>query len=265
MMNRFEETFKNLKEKQEGALSVFLTAGYPDLSTTSKLIDTVIEAGADIIELGVPFSDPLADGKTIQESSYVALKNDVNLENCFSLVNNLRKSNKKTPIVLMGYYNPFLNYGISNLIKNSLENGVDGFIVPDLPIEEASPLLAACYAKNISYIPLIAPTSSKERIKSAVEVASGFIYCVSLTGVTGARQSVDSEVNSIVMNIRKFTDLPVLVGFGISTAKHVLKIKEFADGVVVGSAVVNILKEKEKDFKSIYTFVQSLKIELKGT
>ena len=264
-MNRFEETFKTLKQKQEGALSVFLTAGYPDLSTTSKLIDTVIEAGADIIELGVPFSDPLADGKTIQESSYVALTNEnINLENCFSLVNNVRKTNKKTPIVLMGYYNPFLNYGISNLIKKSLLNGVDGFIVPDLPIEEASPLLAACYAKNISYIPLIAPTSSKERIKSAVEVASGFIYCVSLTGVTGARQSVDSEVNAIVMNIKEFTDLPVLVGFGISTAKHVVKIKQFADGVVVGSAVVNILKEKEKNLESIYNFVQSLKIELKG-
>ena len=124
MMNRFEETFKTLKQKQEGALSVFLTAGYPDLSTTSKLIDTVIEAGADIIELGVPFSDPLADGKTIQESSYVALTNEnINLENCFSLVNNVRKTNKKTPIVLMGYYNPFLNYGISNLIKKSLLNG----------------------------------------------------------------------------------------------------------------------------------------------
>jgi tryptophan synthase alpha chain len=241
MANRIDTTMQRLKEEGQTALVPFITVGFPDLDTSESLAQTILESGADMLELGIPFSDPLAEGPTIQMTSYRALENGVNLGTCLETLRNLRKKGVDAPLIFMGYYNPYLRYGIERFLQEAEDSGLDGVIVPDLPTEESAEFREACSSHGIHVIPLLAPTSPDARIAEACKGAGGFIYCVSLTGVTGARQSLSSGLSDLVGRIRQHTDLPVIVGFGISQKEHIQEIGKFADGAVVGSALLDAI------------------------
>ena len=243
MAGRIQQEFNRIRASGRKALIPYLTVGFPDLETTVSLVETVVEAGADLVELGVPFSDPLADGVTIQRSTLHALRSGVTLDDCLAVVRKLRSRGVRIPIILMGYYNPILHYGLEEFTQAALQSEVDGLIVVDLPTEESWPLREACREKRISMIPLLAPTSTDERIAAACQHAEGFIYCVSLTGVTGARGELTSGVPELVRRARQHTDLPVVVGFGVSKREHVEAIETYADGVAVGSAIIDVLEQ----------------------
>ena len=233
--------FARAKAEGRTALIPFVTVGYPNLALTEQLVPALVRGGADIVELGVPFSDPLADGTTVQRTSHVALMNGVRLADCLAIAKRLRTTHDvQVPLVLMGYYNPILQYGPARFAADAKAAGVDGFIVPDLPTEESDELLAACRAHDRDLIFLLAPTSTDERIAAVAERASGFIYCVSLTGVTGARQSLP-DLSAYAARVRRHTDLPLAVGFGISSAESVRQVGAVADGAVFASGMINHL------------------------
>jgi len=260
-MNRIDAKFKELKRKNKKAFIAFITAGYPNLNTTEKLILEFSRIGVDIIELGVPFSDPLADGPIIQESSQEALKKNVHLVDILNLVKRVRKI-VDTPICLMTYYNPIFCFGEERFCRKSKEAGVDGVIIPDLPPEEAHLFIKYLKKSGIDIICFLSPTSSLERIKLISKVSKGFIYYVSLTGVTGPRQNLPQDLINKVKLIKKYTAKPVCVGFGISNAYQVKQISRIADGVIVGSAIVKKIKEniaRPNLIKRVSNFVKSLK------
>ncbi|MBM3945226.1 MAG: tryptophan synthase subunit alpha, partial [SAR202 cluster bacterium] len=234
------------KAEKRTALAPFVTVGFPDVETSVALAKTVIDAGADALELGVPFSDPLADGPTIQKTSAVALEQGVSVQTCLDVVRRLRADGVQSPLVLMGYYNPFLKYGLERFVRDAADAGVDGFIIPDLSSEESGPFLKLCEARGMHLIPLLAPTSTDERIEKACKAAKGFIYCVSVTGVTGARTQLSSGVKDLVSRVKRYTKLPVLVGFGVSRPEHVKAIGEYADGAVVASALLDAVGKAPK-------------------
>ena len=241
-MSRIANTIEDLKKKGERVFIPFMTAGYPTPEESLPLIEAMVDGGADMIELGVPFSDPLADGPTIQETSQIALANGVTVDRCFDLVKAARDSGVKVPILLMGYINPFLSYGVSQLAKKAKEVGVDGFIIPDLPPSEARPWRVAMQEQGVDLIQFVAPTTKPNRIEAALSEASGFIYCVAVTGVTGARDSVDAGFAQFIKKIREKTSLPLVAGFGISTPDHVKTICESADGAIVASALIKAIR-----------------------
>ena len=234
-----KSVFTACKTENRAALMPFFTAGYPDLETSDTLLDAAVAGGADLIELGVPFSDPLADGATIQHTSQVALDNGTTLADCFDIAHRFRERGHTTPIVFMGYTNPFLQYGPEALADAAVANGVNGFIIPDLPIEESEEFRAPLRTRDLDLIFLIAPTSTDARIKDAASRASGFIYCVALTGVTGARSELADDLSDYIARIRSHTDLPLAIGFGISRPDHVRQAAALADGVIVASALIN--------------------------
>ncbi len=236
-MNRIDSKFRELKKKGKKAFIAFITAGDPNLTATQQLVLNFEHAGVDIVELGVPFSDPLADGLTIQASSQRALQKGVTLEKIFSLVKKIRESSE-IPIALMTYYNPVFYYGEERFLTQAEQSGVDGLIIPDLPPEEARNLIQSARKKNISLVFFISPTTTKQRMKHIIKASSGFIYYVSLTGVTGAREGIAPLILKQVSLVKKMTKKPVCVGFGISTPEQVKKISQIADGVIVGSAIV---------------------------
>lgn len=261
LQSRIEKKFNKLKEANQKALIPFITAGDPDLDTTKRLVIEMEKAGADIIELGVPFSDPIADGPAIQKASYRSLKARTTLKKIIGLVKELRRTTE-IPLVLMTYYNPVFKYGISGFVRDATDAGVDGIIVPDLPPEEGEGIIEEGKRHGLNTIFLLAPTSTKERIKLAASVSTGFIYYVSLTGVTGARESLPETVEASVNKIRKATDKPIAVGFGISTAEQAKRIASFADGVIVGSAIVNVIEKnlgKPDLIEAVSDFVKTLK------
>jgi len=229
--------------RREGctALLPFVTAGYPTMETCEATIRAMVEAGADGFEIGIPFSDPIADGATVQHTSHVALTNGTRLSDCIALVARLRADGITVPMMLMGYFNPVVKYGVERYVADCAEAGVDGFIVPDLPIEESDRLLSICREHGRDLIFMVAPTSTEHRMTLVGERGSGFVYCVSLTGVTGARENVEAGLGAYLDRIRKHTDLPLIVGFGISTPEHVNEIARHADGVIVASAMINYL------------------------
>ena len=239
-MKRIEQTFKALEAKGEKALIIFLTAGDPDLESTWVLVRAAVDAGADIVELGIPFSDPLADGPTIQKASERALEKGTRLKDVLDLLDR-RRGDVEVPIVLMGYYNPIHSFGTDRFLLRASQVGVDGLIVPDLPADEGAEFYAAARSADIAPILLLAPTSTTERIRLAAGAGGGFLYYVSLTGVTGARAQLTTAVPEKVREIRRFTDLPIAVGFGISKAEHVAELAPVVDGVVVGSALVDLV------------------------
>ncbi len=241
--SRIKAKFAQLRAEGRTGLILYIMAGYPSLEVTERLIPALVEAGADAIEVGVPFSDPLADGATIQAAGFHALQQGVTLSDCVDLVGRLRPKLPETPILLMGYYNPILNIGVERFCREAGEATVDGLIVVDLPSEEAGPLADAARRFGIDLIPLLAPTSTEERIDKVCAAASGFIYCVSVTGVTGARSTVSSQVPALVERVRRHTHLPVAVGFGVSTREHFQEVGKVADAAAVGSALVRMVQQ----------------------
>lgn len=249
-MNRIDKKFRELKKNKKKAFIAYITAGDPDLSMTKKIALALEGAGVDIIELGIPFSDPLADGPTIQAASHRALEKRATLRKIFSAVSDLRKSTD-IPIAFMTYYNPVLRYGIQDFIKSCKKTGVDGVIIPDLPVEEAKDIIKTAKKERIAMIFLAAPTSTKTRIGNIAKNSAGFIYYVSLTGVTGARSKLPAEVASNVRSIKSMTKKPVAVGFGISTIEQAREVSKVADGVIIGSAIVKIIADNQKDHKGL--------------
>lgn len=241
-MNRIDELFIKLRSKKKSAFISFITAGDPDIETTRKLILEFEQNGVDLIEIGVPFSDPLADGPIIQASSQRALKINTNIKSIFSLVKKLRRSTQ-IPVALMTYYNPIFHYREDRFIKEAVECGVDGLIVPDLPPEEAKTFIREARKNNLATIFLIAPTTTEKRMKLIAGASTGFIYYVSLTGVTGVRDSFSSSIQQKLEMVRKYTRMPVCVGFGVSTRQQVQLLSKYADGVIVGSAIVKEIED----------------------
>ncbi len=262
-MSRISNVFKN-KAEDEKVMTLFLTAGYPEQEATVDLILGFEKNGADIIELGMPFSDPLADGPTIQYSSNVAIENGTTLSSIFEMVKEVRKSSQ-IPLVLMGYINPILKYGMEAFFSDAAEAGVDGFILPDVPVEEADQVDAMCKKYDLDLIYLVAPNTTEERMKLIDEKSRGFIYCVSVTGVTGARdgdevaKSVEKFIDRVNSNIHKN---PVLVGFGIKNYEDATRISEKMDGFVVGSALITNIRENYPNAgwkENVVSFVKTLK------
>ncbi|HEC99983.1 MAG TPA: tryptophan synthase subunit alpha [Proteobacteria bacterium] len=245
-MSRIAEIFAGRKKIKKAALIPFLTAGDPSLAHTAELVLEMERQGADLIELGVPFSDPLADGPTIQAASQRALTQGVRLEDVIGLVRNLR-SKTRIPLVLMTYYNPVLQYGLKRTARKAAQAGVDGFIIPDLPPEEAEEWKREADKAGLDTIFLLAPTSDLDRIKKVVSLSRGFIYYVSVTGITGARKELPSDLLAKLKSIKKHTAVPVSVGFGISTPEQVAMLAPHADGIIVGSAIVNLIARHAED------------------
>ena len=242
-MNRMEWVFKKLRNKR-AAFIPFVVAGDPDLNTTEALVLKMAECGADIIELGVPFSDPLADGPTIQMASQRALKNGVNLKEIFRMAERLKGIS--TPLVLMTYFNPVFQHGLKSFAEDCHRHGIDGVIIPDLPPEEAGPWIQEAKPLKLGTIFLTTPTSSPDRIRLASRTSRGFLYYVSITGITGARGKLPDELEAAIGQIRKYSQKPVAVGFGISTPEQVKEAGRIADGVIVGSAIVKMIEENLK-------------------
>ena len=244
--SRIKNKFQELDREGRIGIILYATVGYPDMDATEELVPALAESGADIIQLGVPFSDPSADGATIQETSHQALLNNVTLDDCIKLTARLRPRMPNTPLLLFGYYNPFLSYGLHEFAKDANQAGLDGVIVPDLPPDEAGPLMNECRAASLDVVHLLAPTSVDSRIQLASDSASGFIYCVSLTGVTGVRDSLPEGVFDLLRRVRSYTSLPLAVGFGISRRDHVEALKGHADAAVVGSGLMRVVMESPR-------------------
>lgn len=236
---RITKRFAQLRAEGRAGFVTFTTAGDPDLETSAKILDGLAEAGADLIEIGVPFSDPMADGPAIQASSLRAIKGGMTLKKTLAMVTEYRKKDDETPIVLMGYYNPIYIYGVDAFLEDARKAGVDGLIIVDLPPEEESELCLPALDAGLNFIYLTAPTTTDARLPRVLENASGFVYFVSITGITGTRSAVTADVAGHVGRIRAKTDLPVAVGFGIRTPEQAAEIASVADAAVVGSALVD--------------------------
>ena len=264
-MGRIETRFSELRARGERALVPFVTAGDPDLPTTEALVMAIAEAGADLIEIGVPFSDPLAEGPTIQRSSERALRSGTTLRGVLGLVENLR-AKLDQPLVLMGYANVFLAMGEKNFAAAAKDVGVDGVITVDLPPEEGRLFFDSLIEREIDPILLASPTTSETRLAALAEKTRGFLYYVSLTGVTGARKELAAGLEEAVSRIRRISDIPVCVGFGISTPEQVGEVGRFADGAVVGSALVDLIEAAETPglaVASVSEFIAKLKNALR--
>lgn len=254
--SRIASSFARLKAEKQTGVMPYLTIGYPEMDTVQRVAPALVEGGASMIELGIPFSDPLADGATVQHSSFEALRNGVTVEYCLQTARELRESGVDVPLAFMGYFNPIFRFGIERFVDACAEAGVDGLIVPDLPVGESDELLQACRRCGRDLIFMLAPTSTDELIDATVQQASGFIYCVSLTGTTGARSSLSEGLESFLARVRERTDLPLAVGFGISRPEHVETVGRIAEAAVVGSAVIDLLgstpRERQPDVMRDY-------------
>ena len=259
MTNLISQAFKNNEKK----LVTFVTGGDPDFSTSLEIIKTIINNGADIIEIGMPFSDPMADGPTIQLSSNRAISKGIDLENILSLAAEAKKLKNNIPIILMGYYNLILYFGIEKFVKRCKENGVDGLIIVDLQPEEDEDLINELRNNQIDLIRLITPTTDEKRLKLILNNASGFLYYVSVTGITGQKSADLNDLEKSVAFIKKHTDLPVIPGFGIKNSTDVSNICKIADGAVVGSSIIKIIEEnlnnRDKMLSEINKFSKDLK------
>lgn len=240
--SKIVKTFKELKRKNKKAFIPYIMSGDPSFEKTKEIVLLFEECGADIVELGVPFTDPLADGPIIQRASERALKNCVTLRKVIAFINDLRQYTQ-IPIALMTYYNPVFKYGEENFVKDAKDSGIDGVIIPDLPPDEAGNLIKLSKEVALDTIFLLAPTSTPSRIKKVAKASSGFIYYVSITGITGATILLDGSVEALITKIRQYTDKPIAVGFGISTADEASIVASVSDGVIVGSAIVKRLND----------------------
>jgi tryptophan synthase alpha chain len=259
--SRIRDRFAGLAAGEERALVIYVTAGHPTLSRSRDVLAAVAEGGADLVELGIPFSDPMADGPTIQRSSQRALEAGTTMEGVFSLVREFRRISS-IPLVLFTYYNPVFVYGGEEFARRAKQEGADGLLVVDLPPEEAGELTPHLRRHGLDFIHLVTPTTGPERVASIASGAAGFLYYVTVTGVTGARESLDREVGPALKRIRAASRVPVCAGFGISSPEQVRQVARYADGVVVGSALVNLVDRSAESpdmFRDVRDFVAGLK------
>ena len=253
-MSRIVSVFTQTKHT---ALIPYITVGYPTVETTLKAVPLFASTGCDIIELGIPFSDPLADGATIQQASYEALHQGVNTSVCFEVAEELRRQ-VEIPLVFMTYYNPVLKCGLEQFCTKCAGVGIDGLIIPDLTPDEGKELEKSTKKHGLDLIYLLSPASTEERIRLVTSRSSGFIYLVSLTGVTGVRDKLPEELENFVARVKKRTEKPLCVGFGVSTAEQARRVARVADGVIVGSRIIQLLDE-DKSLKNVYSFVKYLR------
>lgn len=250
-MSRLEQCFAELKAQNQAALVTYITAGDPDYQTCLELIKKLPASGADIIELGMPFTDPMADGPTIQKAALRALASGQNLIKTLEMVSEFRKENNKTPIVLMGYFNPIHYYGVPKFVEDAAKAGVDGLIIVDLPAEHDADLCTPAQAAGIDFIRLTTPTTNDQRLPQVLANSSGFVYYVSVAGVTGSGSATTEHIEQATKRLHSKTPLPICVGFGIRTAEQASTIAKFADGVVVGSALVDKIEHAETPQQAI--------------
>jgi tryptophan synthase alpha chain len=265
---RITRAFEQARREGRGVLIPYFMCGYPSAEQSIELVLAAIQGGADIIELGMPFSDPLADGATIQHAGQIALEGGMTIHGCMEIAR-LVSARSNTPLLLMGYYNPVLAYGIERFCRTAAASGVCGLIIPDLPPDEATPLQQAAQEQGLAVIFLIPPTTPGERIERIVEIsASGpgnFIYCVALSGVTGARATLPAHLRSFIQRVHGYTKdhhLPLVVGFGLSTPEHIAEVTSYADGAVVGSALVKLIEEHEEgeQVEVVKRYIQSMRL-----
>ena len=260
-MSRIEDAFARLRQRNDTGLIVFITAGDPSLDATPDLVSAIEEAGADIVELGIPFSDPLADGPVIQAASVRALRSGCTTAGVIGCAHRVRERSE-VPLLLMTCYNPVLHYGPERFAAAAALAGVDGILISDLPPHEAGPWLKAARGSDLDTIFLVAPTSTEDRVRRVCELSTGFVYCVSRTGVTGVRPELPPDLSQLVSTIKRQTDKPVGVGFGISTPDHVRAVTQQADAAIVGSAVVRVIERAGSDgdlLPAVAEFVRSLR------
>ncbi len=249
-MSLIAEAFANLKNERRKGFIPFITAGDPDLATTRELISALADAGATLIELGIPFTDPMADGPVIQRASERALRHGFGVAEVLQMVSEVRQKTV-VPIILFSYFNPLLQFGVERLAVAAQQAGLDGILVTDLVPEEAAEFAATMRAHDLDLIFLVAPTSTDERLRLVAERASGFIYAVARAGITGAREEMSAETEKLVRRVRKFSELPVAVGFGISKPEHVEDVWRYADAAVVGSAIVSEIENAESSAEAV--------------
>lgn len=270
---KISRAFEQAKREGRGALMPYFMCGFPSAAQSIKLALAAIESGADIIELGMPFSDPLADGATIQHAGHLALERGMTISGCMEVARQV-SARSDAPLILMGYYNPVLAFGIEHFCETAAASGVCGLIIPDLPVEEATPLQQAAQHNGLSLIYLLPPTTPDERITTIVEMAAtqtgSFIYCVSLSGVTGERAQLPLHLHDFIQRVYGYTKehrLPLAVGFGLSTPAHIAEVTSYADGAVVGSALVRLIEENPsaKQIEAVKAYIRSLKRGATGT
>ena len=261
------EAFARAKAEGRAALMPYLTLGYPTPRLSLELVEAAVAGGADLVELGIPFSDPLADGPTIQRATHLALQQGMTVTRCLEMATELRARGVVVPLLFMGYLNPILAYGIEAFVQDSAQAGIDGFIIPDLPPEEADEIEVACRHSGLALVYLLAPTSTEERVALVAERSQGFVYLVSLVGVTGARDALPPGLVEFVGRVRQATETPLAVGFGISTPAQARRVGELADGVVVGSAILRLVEDEaavKQPARKVEDFVRSLRRGLEG-
>jgi tryptophan synthase alpha chain len=258
-MNRIENAFQN-----KPIFMPYYPLGYPDLDTSIDVIETLAKHGADLIEVGLSFSDPLADGPVIQHATQVALENGITVRKSLDALKKLRRRGVEIPLILMGYYNPMLAYGLDKFLQDSVSAGADGFIVPDLPVEESEEFVETLHAtsQQIPLIPMLAPTSSPERMERIARKARGFIYLVSVTGITGERKSLAEGLGDLIAQVREHTSAPVCVGFGIGTPEQAREVSKMADGVIVGTACVRTIGGSETPLETARQFAEAFRSAL---
>ncbi len=259
--------FTQARDEGRGALIPYFMCGYPSAERSVEIILAAAQGGADIIELGMPFSDPLADGATIQHAGHVALERGMTIRGCMEVAHQV-SAKTSTPLLLMGYYNPVMAYGLARFCADAKANGVNGLIIPDLPMEEATPLLNEAQKNGLALIFLIPPTTPDDRIAKIAELTAseqgGFIYCVSLSGVTGSRTSLPSHLQSFITRVKGYTKekaIPIAVGFGLSTPDHIAEVTSYADGAAVGSALVHLIDQHQDgtEAEAVRQYIQSLR------
>jgi len=261
---RIAAAFQAVHSQKRAALMPYFTLGFPDPRTSLEIVTAISRAGSDLIELGIPFSDPLADGPTIQRSTQLALQAGMDVARCLELVAGLRSRGVTQPLIMMGYFNPILAYGLERFVAEAAQAGADGFIIPDLPPEEAGEMEAACQAHGLALVYLVAPTSTPARLALAAQHTSGFLYLVSLTGVTGARASLPAHLQAFVARVHAQTQpgTPLAVGFGISTAQQAGAVAQLVDGVIVGSALIEAVSGTPDPAAAAAQFMRELRAGL---
>lgn len=261
-MNRIEQKMKQLKKQNKKAFITYMTAGLPDMKQCMEIIKAQEEVGTDVIELGIPFSDPVADGPIIQAASYEAICKGVTVKKVFEAAGQLRKSGCEIPIIFMMYYNTILHYGVSGFAKKCSETGIDGLIIPDLPYEEQQELSTELEKEGKTILIQLVSPASKQRLPMLVKNARGFIYCVSSMGVTGQEKTFYNQIRNYLEEVKQVSKIPIMIGFGITQASDVFPVADVIDGAIVGSHFIQLMKDSNYDMDTVKTYCSTFKKEL---